>query len=440
MFRVFTAVLIVAIVWFVSVNCAIDDTIAELTVQLAHLAQKCSANDVYEMKLRHLTDRGVTCNDGSPAGYYLRKAHGSKRWIVFLEGGWFCGSATTCRERHKKMRGLMSSKQWRTTKRGIGLLSTDPKENPSWWNSNHVFIPYCSSDAWSGNASIETGRRFSFLGTRILDRVIEELLSEGLSIARHLLLAGSSAGGIGVILNLDRIAKNLKMAGFNVHVRGLTDSGWYLIGDESPLSPRCLVGGGNNWAPSQAIKEGMAYWNGVVPEDCARRNPTEKWKCYFGEHVYRTDSNSPKHSPLFVFQWLYDTAQLAWTLTGQFSIPRKLKKDEYQKVLQCLLGLGTKLKQSFNRTKGLECAVFAPSCASHTILTRNDWLNVRVGGKTLNDALDAWYQSSDQSLASCPTLIESECNYPQCSKGCPQSDISTVPQGTSDLSPGVPIP
>lgn len=40
----------------------------------------------------------------------------------------------------------------------------------------------------------------------------------------------------------------------------------------------------------------FSYWNGVVPEDCARRNPTEKWKCYFGEHVYRTDSNSPKHS------------------------------------------------------------------------------------------------------------------------------------------------
>ena len=40
----------------------------------------------------------------------------------------------------------------------------------------------------------------------------------------------------------------------------------------------------------------FSYWNGVVPDDCARRNPTEKWKCYFGEHVYRTDSKSPKPS------------------------------------------------------------------------------------------------------------------------------------------------
>ena len=37
-----------------------------------------------------------------------------------------------------------------------------------------------------------------------------------------------SAGGIGVILNLDRLAQRIKMAGLKVEVRGLADSGWYL--------------------------------------------------------------------------------------------------------------------------------------------------------------------------------------------------------------------
>ena len=37
-----------------------------------------------------------------------------------------------------------------------------------------------------------------------------------------------SAGGIGVILNLDRLARRIKMAGLKVEVRGLADSGWYL--------------------------------------------------------------------------------------------------------------------------------------------------------------------------------------------------------------------
>ena len=41
--------------------------------------------------------------------------------------------------------------------------------------------------------------------------------------------------------------------------------------------------------------ECFSYWRGIVPTDCARRNPLKKWKCYFGEHVYKTDSASPKH-------------------------------------------------------------------------------------------------------------------------------------------------
>ena len=46
-----------------------------------------------------------------------------------------------------------------------------------------------------------------------------------------------SAGGIGVILNLDRIAKRLQTGGFKIDVRGLADSGWYLD------IPSCPAGG-----------------------------------------------------------------------------------------------------------------------------------------------------------------------------------------------------
>ena len=63
-----------------------------------------------------------------------------------------------------------------------------------------------------------------------------------------------SAGGIGVILNLDRLAQRLKMAGLKVHVRGLADSGWYLD------IPACQ-GDSKNCLPAQEnniIKQGMA--------------------------------------------------------------------------------------------------------------------------------------------------------------------------------------
>ena len=46
----------------------------------------------------------------------------------------------------------------------------------------------------------------------------------------------------------------------------------------------------------RCFKLPFSYWRGIVPEDCARRHPDEKWKCYFGEYVFGTDSQSPKHS------------------------------------------------------------------------------------------------------------------------------------------------
>ena len=47
-------------------------------------------------------------------------------------------------------------------------------------------------------------------------------------LTRVILVCSPSAGGIGVILNLDRVANNLAKLGSRVQVRGLADSGWYL--------------------------------------------------------------------------------------------------------------------------------------------------------------------------------------------------------------------
>ena len=66
-----------------------------------------------------LSNSSVTCNDGTVAGYYIRRSFGSRRWIVFLEGGWYCFSAITCHQRWLKMRSLMTSAHWPEAKTGI---------------------------------------------------------------------------------------------------------------------------------------------------------------------------------------------------------------------------------------------------------------------------------------------------------------------------------
>lgn len=70
------------------------------------------------LKRVFLSNRTVTCNDGSQAGFYLRKSLKSKRWVVFFEGGWHCYDSKSCRARWMRHRHLMTSAQWPETRDG----------------------------------------------------------------------------------------------------------------------------------------------------------------------------------------------------------------------------------------------------------------------------------------------------------------------------------
>lgn len=76
-----------------------------------------------ELKRVFLSNRTVTCNDGSQAGFYLRKSPGSRRWVVFFEGGWHCYDHKSCRARWLKLRHLMTSAQWPETRDGKSCLA-----------------------------------------------------------------------------------------------------------------------------------------------------------------------------------------------------------------------------------------------------------------------------------------------------------------------------
>ena len=51
------------------------------------------------------------------------------------------------------MRNFMTSAHWPEKKTANGILSAKKEENPFYSNANHVYIGYCSSDAWTGDNS-----------------------------------------------------------------------------------------------------------------------------------------------------------------------------------------------------------------------------------------------------------------------------------------------
>ena len=240
---------------------------------------------------KFLYNSNVTCNDGSPAGYYIRRARGSRRWVVFLEGGWFCFDAASCEARWLRLRTLMSSDRWPAVKTAGGILSSDTAENPHFADANHVLVPYCTSDSWSGTARRRPGSRFSFLGAEIVQAVVRELFSwESLGAARELYLAGSSAGGTGVLLNLDTVADLVRqLGGHQMRVRGIVDSGWFLDADPYSSTAAATTTTDRPATPaSTTIKIGAETWAARVPEGCGQAYPAEPWKCFFGFRIHPT--------------------------------------------------------------------------------------------------------------------------------------------------------
>nr|XP_014272503.1 palmitoleoyl-protein carboxylesterase NOTUM [Halyomorpha halys] len=336
--------------------------------ELIKILEGCGLKDVQSLKRSYLKKGNATCNDGSPAGYYFRKSHGSKRWIVFLEGGWYCYDSTSCHTRWSRMKHLMSSKQWADVRNIGGLLSPNPEDNPFWWNANHVFIPYCTSDAWSGRRQapllVKDGTQFTFMGAIIVEQVIRELLQLGLGNASSLILAGSSAGGAGVMLNLESVQLQLQSYP-NILVRGISDSGWFL--DRTPYPSH-----EDPMASVETVKKGMIMWQGQIPQSCKKHYVSESWRCFFGYRLYPTLT-----APLFVFQWLFDEAQMTADNVGA-----PVTKQQWDYIHK----MGDSLRSTFENVT----SVFAPACISHSVLTKKYWQLLRIDDVSLPQALRCW--------------------------------------------------
>uniref|UniRef100_A0A8B9J6Q0 Notum, palmitoleoyl-protein carboxylesterase n=2 Tax=Astyanax mexicanus TaxID=7994 RepID=A0A8B9J6Q0_ASTMX len=377
---------------------AVEDNVDSFMAQVKNLAQSlypCSAQKLdYDMKLHFVENASVTCNDGTPAGYYLKESRGSRRWLIFLEGGWYCFNKENCDSRYETMRRLMSSSKWPQTKTGTGILSSLPEENPHWWNANMVFLPYCSSDVWSGATPKTDQNDYAFMGSLIIKEVVKDLLSKGLDNGKILLLAGSSAGGTGVLLNVDAVAELLEQLGHpNIQVRGLSDSGWFLDNNQY-RSTVCVDT--ISCAPTEAIKRGIKYWGGVVPERCRQANKESDWKCFFGYQVYPTIRR-----PVFVVQWLFDEAQLTVDnihLTGQ-----PVQEGQWRYIQN----LGIELR--------------------NTLKDVPYWIDIQVKGTSLPRALHCWDRSLHDNNKNnktthhkgCPMHLIDSCPWPHCNPTCP---------------------
>lgn len=186
-----------------------------------------------QVPLITLSDPKARCLDGSNAGYYFQKGNdeNKNKYIIYLNGGGECDQETSCKN---QLTGPLGSSKYfssSTDASGWYLASDNCDVNPDFCGWNHIFDPYCTQDLHSGQVTEPTEETWGlyFSGHNVLEAILDDLDNKkdknNLSLlnATEIIVHGMSAGGIGVWMNVDYVAKRYPSA----KVTAMTVAGHY---------------------------------------------------------------------------------------------------------------------------------------------------------------------------------------------------------------------
>ena len=160
------------------------------------------------------------------------------------------------------------------------MFSRDGSQNP-WAAAQMVYVAYCSSDAWFGDAE---AFGLQFRGQAILAAVLADLQAQrGLGAGGQMLFGGCSAGA-----------------------RGVIDSGLWV--DAEPADPSTTE------SLMMQTQQVYAFANAgaLIPAACAAAYPGAEWSCLFGQ--YRMPFVT---TPFFLNEAQFDSFQVEYNLGGE---------------------------------------------------------------------------------------------------------------------------
>ena len=315
----------------------------------------------------------AVCNDNSRAVFYIG-AHSRKKWILFFESGGLCSSREDCNERYlnRDSTVLMTSKVLPDEVTGKDLLSPLERENPMFHSYTHVLVPYCSSDLWLGSRSGPDRKpfyflddpsvdNFSFRGDTIFQSVFSELRKEfNLSDAEEIILAGSSAGAIGVLHHAMWVLDNVILShGLNAKLLSILDSSWFIDFQDSIKS---------------RVKPGFAKMANISSKACA--DISYGYSCCLSSSCMLQRGYFPTNVPvMFVFS-LYDIYMFAEVLKR---LEDQGKTAEYHSAdfLSVVSMYGGAMNQSImlSQRQAQNMSYFVPACFQHTYLSTSSLWN-----------------------------------------------------------------
>ncbi len=404
------------------------------------------------------------CNDGTPAVFYYRPAAtdvSRNKWVIQLNGGGGCRSGQACANRFcgfdtNFSAFQMSSKETPTGTHGEGIL--DRRSDNPWGDWNHVFVHFCTSDNWAGQAegrvlsavapnAADAGvvsYRIDFLGAYVVDAVVATLRKAGgpavsvagvaapdLDDASHVVLAGASAGGGGVARHADALgallAQNRPTCGASpcaLDFRALIDSSLAPSYDSYDLSasPLCTAMKLCSWEDimrNEYTAGGFATWGARTDDSCLSwqkaNAPGFEWRCADNDYLMAHHITTP----MLVRMGQRDELHFRAVTEGNFQ-----KKDgggpvdeaTFAALVRESLGGLTSLKSMANERSAIAVtpAVFGPSCTKHETLRNSEHVfdvRIPVDGKNVNmiDVWQAWLAGSTPTAAIAQPGVAGNC-------------------------------
>ena len=413
---------------------------------------------LYEVDTAHFPN--ALCNDGTPPVLYCRPYRGEanrNRWAIILRGGGGCGNADNCAARWCACKNAVRCPHAATTtnftldnmsgggrrgQAGAGIHLRDDTVDDPLADYNHVQLIYCSSDGWAGRArgvtfatthpitGAEVSYTLNFLGAEIVDADLAILRQDGvaglvytadggtvalpdLDDAVEVVVAGDSAGGAGVINNLDHIAETLRAhhtgcdgsATCPPEVVGLIDA---VVGPDMGRLDFSASAGVDfdvdtyqKYVDVDAVAAAPANRDVRMDESCvawhAAHSPETAARCGDTSHVVRNHLTTPFFVRMALLDPLissnYEDSGVADPELGPFVDNANGVPAVFAVVLQRELAAFPQLPGSAEEGAAMTMApgVFAPACAVHDTIHQNS----EVYGVTIDPTGSAPYKLLD---------------------------------------------
>jgi len=311
----------------------------------------------------------------------------ASKLVVFIEGGGECRTVEACNAwaAAKGSSSFLSERIW--PERVDDLLNAQEDYNPDFFDWAKLYVPYCSGDMHSGQRMMsisDLGGPYYFAGHNLIRGMLAQMKRATPSFwPSHVLISGSSAGGIATILHADYFTEYWKDA----VVKATPMGGWFYAGvtavsdyEQGEGTPVEHLGFIDAWKP-------------FIPGACAANTGRNLSACTDAHFLYPFI-----RTPLFIRENLFDRAKL---MNCGISRPvnRQYMRD-WGKWMHTQLEI---IRNSHKQKDGF----YVPSCFDHT-RNMGFWSTPVLGGVPVQEALRNWFfelgDAGRYSVAMCGDL------------------------------------